>query len=181
MTNSKTQDVRITPAAHSWLRILIASYFIAAALGLINGTDFTALFAFIAPTETASVIAVGCVFSLAYLVMIGCLTRVAALLLGLITLFSSFVSFFAPDAAGTLAHFWRDLALVAALLLTYPKRRAPVALADTPTAPAAPAAPVAEFRRNRRAAPGTARSSDVRAPLEADAIDNIFYELAETR
>jgi hypothetical protein len=59
------------------------------------------------------------VFFLGYLVMTGHWLRGAALTLGLMTFWASYVTMLSLGVADELGGFWRDIALVAALMLTY--------------------------------------------------------------
>ncbi|QBY00453.1 DoxX family protein [Rhodophyticola sp. CCM32] len=111
VTNGKT--------AQNLLRILIASYFLAAALQLIPGTDLTPLTSRVMPPGLDAALAAAIVFGLAYLVMIGVWMRGAALLLGLMTFFASYIKMLELGLQEELGDFWRDLALIAALMLTY--------------------------------------------------------------
>ena len=99
--------------------MLIASYFIAVAVGLISGTDATPLANAYLPPEPAALIGRSAFFILGYLVLTGIWLRPAAMLLGIIMFWSSFILHFGPQATGSLSDFWRDLALVGALMLTY--------------------------------------------------------------
>jgi uncharacterized membrane protein YphA (DoxX/SURF4 family) len=119
MQTGKSDSVVLSTAAQNVLRILIASYFIAAALQLIPGTDLTPLTSQIVPAPYASILAAVVVFGLAYLVMIGVWMRGAALLLGLMTFFASYLKMLELGMEQELGSFWRDLALIAALILTY--------------------------------------------------------------
>ncbi|MEM9317547.1 MAG: DoxX family protein [Pseudomonadota bacterium] len=177
---------------HTLLRMLIGSYFIAVALGLIPGTDFTILFQTVTGLREAVMLSSLLIFALSYMVIIGLQTRVAALLLSLITFLSAFVSF--TGSGGDLADFWRDLALIAALMLTYSaapvetislrtKRRLRPRKSGAPDAPSPRATdqtPVASPRL--QAAPRMQnRPTDLRAPLGSDEIENIFLDYAEPR
>lgn len=101
------------------IRILIASYFLALGAGIIPGTDVSALFAAVLPAPYAGFLAGGIVFVLAYLVLIGAWLRPAALLLALVVFWSSYISVSHMGFAEQLGGFWRDMALIAALILTY--------------------------------------------------------------
>ena len=177
MQDAPTHSVEINHTAQSWLRILIASYFIAVALRLIPGTDFSLLLGLVADQGTANLLAAVLVFSLSYMVMIGCCLRIAALLLGLLTFFSAFVGYVGPLGTGDLAAFWRDLAMVAALMLTYTRRRRPANAGPKLPASATNVTDLAAHRA-RVSAP---RPMDLRAPLGPDEIENIFLDYAEAR
>lgn len=101
------------------LRIIVASYFIAGAFGVVPGTDFSILTAQVMPAPFDEAVAMGIVFFLGYLVMAGHWLRGAALTLGLLTFWASYVTMFSLGVEAELGGFWRDIALVAALMLTY--------------------------------------------------------------
>ena len=109
----------IDRTAQALLRIIIASYFIAVALGLIPGTDFSVLTALFMPAPFDKAFAMALVFMLAYLVMMGLWLRGAALTLGLMTFWSSYVGMISLGVSDELGSFWRDIALIAALMFTY--------------------------------------------------------------
>lgn len=177
MQAAPTEGVEITHNTQTWLRILIASYFIAVALKLIPGTQFASLFGLIADQGTAHLLTSLTVFSLAYMVMIGCCLRLAALLLGLMTFFAAFVTYFGAPLAGDLGAFWRDIALVSALMLTYVSRRPETA--PTPTR-VARQINVTELATHRLRLAG-ARPNDLRAPLVDGEVENIFLDYTQAR
>lgn len=101
------------------LRILIASYFLAGALGFIPGSDLTPLTRWLLPETLSGPVAATLVFVLAYLVMIGVWLRGAALVLAILTFWASYLRMIELGLASELGGFWRDLALIASLILTY--------------------------------------------------------------
>jgi uncharacterized membrane protein YphA (DoxX/SURF4 family) len=111
--------ITLSATGANLIRILIASYFIALGVGIIPGTDISALFAAVLPAPYAGLLAGGVVFALAYLVLIGAWLRPAALLLALVVFWSSYISVSNMGFAEQLGSFWRDMALIAALILTY--------------------------------------------------------------
>ena len=118
--NIGTADrVTFNISAQIILRVLIASYFLAVALNLIPGTDLGLLFASVLPAPYAAATAAGVVFICAFMIMIGMATRSAALLLAIMTFFASYLTMVNLGVQQELGAFWRDLALIAALLLTY--------------------------------------------------------------
>lgn len=183
MQAAPTRGVEVSHTTQTWLRILIASYFIAVALKLIPGTNFSSLFALIADTNTANLLTSVTVFTLAYLVMIGCYLRVAALLLGLMTFFAAFIVYIdtsgAPGAAD-LGAFWRDIALVSALMLTYVSRRRKTGGLSPAPAPARPITMTNLASRHLRMA-SVGRPSDLRAPLGDGEVENIFLDYTQAR
>ena len=119
MTDSTAERITLSATAQNLLRIVIASYFLAVGLNLIPGTDLTLLAAQVVPTEVAEPLSAMVVFALAFLVMIGIYMRPAALILGLMTLFASYLQMIELNVLDELGTFWRDLVLIAALMLTY--------------------------------------------------------------
>ncbi len=117
MTSANSAAMNAT--AQKLLRIVIASYFLAVALNLIPGTNLAPLFGQALPVDVAEPLATMLVFTLAFLVMIGLYMRPAALILGLLTFFASYQAMLGLGVAGELGTFWRDLVLIAALMLTY--------------------------------------------------------------
>jgi uncharacterized membrane protein YphA (DoxX/SURF4 family) len=106
-------------AGQNLIRILISSYFIGVSIGLINGTDAVPLAATFLPPAAADFAGSAVIFVLAYLVMTGIWLRPAALLLGLVMFWSSYVVNFSNEGPIAISDFWRDLTLIGALMLTY--------------------------------------------------------------
>ena len=107
-----------TMSGHTVVRLLISSYFMALAVGLIPGTDLAVLARPFLP-ELAALFAIGLVvFSLAVMVLVGFHRRAAALLLAIVLFWASYVSMMSGNGAD-IGAFWRDLALIGALILTY--------------------------------------------------------------
>ena len=106
----------------SIVRLLIVSYFMALAIGLIPGTDFTVLAAPFMPWGVARVLTGAIVFGLSCLVLIGLQRRAAALLLAITLFWASYVTLLSAETLQYLGGFWRDLALIGALILTYSDR-----------------------------------------------------------
>ncbi len=119
MANGTIDRVTFSSATHTTLRVMIASYFLAVALKLIPGTDLALLFAPLLPSPYAGAAAAGLVFVFSFMIMLGMATRVAALMIGLMTFYSSFLTTMSASESGSIGAFWNDLALIAALLLIY--------------------------------------------------------------
>lgn len=101
------------------IRIVIGSYFMAISLGLIQGFDHSALFTPVLDGKTARLVGMGVLLSLSLLFMSGIVLRRAALALALFILCSSVAeNFLRPDPL-PVSPFWRDLALVCAVLMSY--------------------------------------------------------------
>ncbi len=116
---SRAERVTLNMTAQNLLRILIASYFLAVGLNLIPGTDLAILTEQVVPSHVATPLAAMVIFALAFLVMVGLYMRPAALVLGLLTFFASYLKMMELGVADELGTFWRDLVLIAALMLTY--------------------------------------------------------------
>ena len=112
------------------IRLLIVSYFMALALGLITGTDLAVLADPFMPPVAANVVSGLGVFALSAMILFGFHRRLAALLLAIILFWCSYLASISPAGLEDIGSFWRDLALIGALLLTY---------ADAESDPHAPA------------------------------------------
>lgn len=102
-----------TPAAAT--RLLVISYFIAVSLDLIHGTRVLDFMHPLLPEDLAIALMRGVVLTLSVLILTGVARRMAALVLSLIVFFSSYAALY---SGGDISAFWRDLALVGALLMT---------------------------------------------------------------
>lgn len=102
-------------AANHITRILILSYFLALATGLIGGAEFSRLTAPFMAEPAASITTSAIVVLLAAMVLLGLYRRPAALVLALMLFWASYMTMF---ATGDLSGFWRDLALLGGLLMS---------------------------------------------------------------
>lgn len=192
MSNPSAERITLNATAQNLLRIVIASYFLAVGLNLIPGTNLTILAEQVLPAHVAEPLSAMLVFALAFLVMIGLYMRPAALVLGLMTLFASYLQMIELGVADELGTFWRDLVLIAALMLTYaenaprdyrmrtairrkvtPRRIAPT---DHPHR-ARPAPAVAPVQATALPTSGIVSRCRSAANLP-DPVDNIFSDLA---
>ena len=119
MNRPQEQTVFVSRNAHQVVRLLIASYFIAAATGAVPFESGWALALMLVPAHFADAAVSTFVFTCAFLILIGFQIRAAALLLALFLFWSSFTASFGPLRSIGFADFWRDLVLIGALLLTY--------------------------------------------------------------
>lgn len=119
MSDTTADRAPLNATAQNLLRIVIASYFLAVALNLIPGTSLTILAAQVLPLHIAQPLSAILVFALAFMVMIGLYMRPAALVLGVMTFFASYLRTIELGVDDELGTFWRDLVLIAALMLTY--------------------------------------------------------------
>lgn len=106
--------------AHATARILIASYFLAKALGLIF--DPTGMAQFLAISDVPDHLRwpnAGFEAMAAIAIMIGFQTRMAAALLALYVFWTSFILNYVPGDDYLLGAFWRDLAMIGGLLLLF--------------------------------------------------------------
>ena len=103
-----------TAAAHV-TRLLIVSYFVALAVGLIDGADLTRLVSPFLDPGPARHVSRLVVLTLCAFVIFGFYRRAAALILALILFWTSYLSLFSHGEVGG---FWRDLALIGGLLMS---------------------------------------------------------------
>ncbi|MBS8227407.1 hypothetical protein DYI42_14345 [Vannielia litorea] len=99
------------------VRILIGSYFIATASGLVQDPSSPALLAGLLGPQGAQFAHAVVVFPLAFLMMLGYVVRPMALLLSLYVFYTGFAQFQIRTDPGALAAFWRDTVLLGAVLL----------------------------------------------------------------
>lgn len=119
MPRPNARKTTVEDAAQLSVRMLIASYFMATAVGSIPGADTGALLAPLLSEPLSRIIAGSVVFTLAMMVLIDKHTRMAALILGLLTFYASYLQMVQIGIDHVLGAFWRDMALIAALMLTY--------------------------------------------------------------
>ncbi|MDV7142445.1 hypothetical protein R3X27_07090 [Tropicimonas sp. TH_r6] len=117
--------------AQTLLRCLVASYFLAGAIGLFPGIDLLPLTERTLPASFAGPISATSIFLLAYMIMVGIWLRGAALLLGILTFWASYLRMMEQGMGTDLGVFWRDLALIGALMLTYSRSRGNILLQKT--------------------------------------------------
>lgn len=107
----------------SLIRIVIGSYFVAISTGLVHGVDRAALFSAIMTPPQAEQAGSATLMVLSIVFMSGLLLRLSALMLALFVLCSSLIqNQFLLGPIGFSA-YWRDMALVCAILLTYAAQR----------------------------------------------------------
>ncbi len=99
------------------VRILIASYFLATATGLIFEPGARTIFNAILLEQHAQMAATIYLFVTAFAVMVGKAVRPAALLLAVYIFWSGFLHFNEGSDPAALSGFWRDMALLGAVLL----------------------------------------------------------------
>jgi uncharacterized membrane protein YphA (DoxX/SURF4 family) len=116
MPHRTAQTQNLSQNGQNLVRIVIASYFLAISLGLIPGTAALPLTEPFLPEPYADAASKAIIFATAYLVLVGVWLRFSALLLATVLFWSSYIE---NIGAGDLEGFWRDLALIGALILTY--------------------------------------------------------------
>ncbi|MXQ07196.1 hypothetical protein GQ651_04995 [Alphaproteobacteria bacterium GH1-50] len=121
MTPRTTRDARTLLSGHSTVRLLIVSWFVALALHLIPGTDMSALLDPFLPSAAAEMLTSAVILTLSAMIVIGLQRRAAALLLALLTFWASYIGMISAPVHA-LGAFWRDLALIGALVMTYADR-----------------------------------------------------------
>lgn len=114
-----TPSVEFRGLGHAMARVLIASYFIASAFGLVVETHGDAVITVVLPNTAGATLASVIEFTLGYMILTGTQVRTAALLLSLYVLWSSFIANYVNSVTPSLDDFWRDLALIGGLLMTY--------------------------------------------------------------
>ncbi len=127
-TMSMKQD-RMREVAHAVARVLIASYFLARASGMI--IDPAGMGQFLAEAAVPDYLRwpnAGFEFLAALAILLGFQTRMAAALLALYLFWSSFILNYNPGDAVAIGAFWRDLALIGALLMLFSHGRGRYAL-----------------------------------------------------
>lgn len=97
------------------MRLLVLSYFIALSLGWIGGTPMIEFMFPVLPDLIAAHLMQAIILVLSALILVGIARRPAALVMSLIVFFSSYTALY---TGGDISPFWRDLALIGALLLT---------------------------------------------------------------
>lgn len=108
-----------TPSTQCVVRMLIASYFIALSLGAFPGTDISALLDEFLKPRLSAVLTHGTVFVLSTMILFGIHRRMAALVLAILVFWASYMQLMASPDSDVLGAFWRDLALMGALIMTY--------------------------------------------------------------
>ena len=99
------------------VRLLISSYFMAMATGVVPYANGRAFMELVFPAPYASFAFTGFVFTAAYLILLGKHVRIAALLLSVFVFWASYIANFSFGKALDLQAFWGDLALIGAWML----------------------------------------------------------------
>ena len=99
------------------VRILIGSYFMATATGLIFDPSTRTFLDPLMPHQAARAVTTTYLFITAFGIMVGFFLRPASLLLALYIFWSGYAHFILLGTAEALASFWRDMALLGSVLL----------------------------------------------------------------
>ena len=108
--------VMVSRTVLSVVRILIASYFLASATGLIFEPASRTFLDAVLPSTEAQLVTTTYLFVTSFAIMVGVLVRPAALLLAVYIFWSGFLHYDLAEPAA-LAAFWRDMALLGAVLM----------------------------------------------------------------
>lgn len=151
----------ITPTGHVLLRLLISSYFIAAATGAVSYPAGRAFMALLVPTQLADLAFTVFLFATAWLILIDRQMRGAALVLALFIFWAGYMASFGPGAFRGVEAFWRDLALIGGLLMIYPSRAAATKTQEgtPPARPKSHAAPALRTACAVKTAPAHGRAA----------------------
>jgi uncharacterized membrane protein YphA (DoxX/SURF4 family) len=101
----------------SVVRILIASYFLATGSGLIIEPTSRMFFDAVLSQQNAALLTTSYLFITAFAIMVGRAVRPAALLLAIYIFWSGFVHYRIGGSPEALSAYWRDMALLGAVLL----------------------------------------------------------------
>ena len=106
-------------AALKFIRMVMASYFIALSVDLIAGVDTAIFFTPFMQNDTADLVGSAITLYCAALLFFGLFLRLASLYLAIMVLTASIVQNFFHTPIGNVEAFWQDLVVVCGLLLTY--------------------------------------------------------------
>lgn len=101
------------------IRIVIGSYFMAIALGLISGVSPPALFVSVTDPRTADLVGTVLLFAITAAFMLGLYLRLTSLMLAIFVFASSATQNLVLTETALVEPFWRDLTMVCAVLLSY--------------------------------------------------------------
>lgn len=119
MTLMQRQQRWIDYPGLNMIRVVIGSYFMAIALGLISGVAPPALFLSITDPGTADLVGTVVLFSVTAAFMLGLYLRLTSLMLAIFIFASSVTQNLVLAETALVEPFWRDLTMVCAVLLSY--------------------------------------------------------------
>jgi len=100
----------------SLMRILVASYLMAASVGIAPGPDLVPIFEQFMPRSAATVLGTAVLFLLAYAMMAGMWLRITILCLAIILVGSSYMENFIFSEAPDVGTMWQDVVVLCALM-----------------------------------------------------------------
>lgn len=100
----------------SLMRILVASYLMAASVGIAPGPDLVPIFEQFMPRSAATVLGTAVLFLLAYAMMAGMWLRITILMLAIILVGSSYMENFIFAEAPDVGEMWQDVVVLCALM-----------------------------------------------------------------
>lgn len=125
----KLNAINPQQVAHTVARIIIASYFLAKAIGLIfDPNSFDIVFATTPIPEYFRWPDMMFQFVAATFILIGFQTRLAAALLAMHVFWTSFIFNYVPGDPVAISAFWKDLAMIGGLILLFSHGRGALAL-----------------------------------------------------
>jgi len=114
------QDERwLDQTGQNMIRIVIGSYFMALSLDFVVGVDQAALFSTFLSAEAADLVGSTILLVVSLAFMVGTQLRLSSLMLAMFVLSSSMIQNFMYFEIQNLSQFWRDLALICAVMLNY--------------------------------------------------------------
>jgi len=118
MRDMPEHEPRASGLLHTAARVLIASFFIGKAVGLVADPNGMGQYLIIGQAQSYLMWPnIAFEFLAAFSIMIGLQTRLSSALLALYLFWSSFVLNYAPGNVEAISEFWRDLALIGGLML----------------------------------------------------------------
>ncbi len=107
------------------MRILVASYLMAASVGIAPGPDLVPILEQFMPRTSATVLGTAVLFLLAYAMMAGMWLRITILLLAIILVGTSYMENFILAATPDLGTMWQEVVVLCALMQTHPPDQSP--------------------------------------------------------
>ncbi len=101
------------------IRLLVATYFLAVGFGLVPGTGLQGLTGLVLPEPAANLLAGIIVLVIAGMILADRWVMVSAICLSVLLFVSSYATMIQIGVAEELGQFWRDIALIGALLLAH--------------------------------------------------------------
>lgn len=119
MRDAPGREQPLSKLGHMALRLLLSSYFIGMATGVVPYEPGRALAEILVPAPYSQFAFAAFLFTTSFLIIVRPRSRGAALLLANFVFWSAWHASFGAQGTRDVAEFWRDLTLVGALFLTY--------------------------------------------------------------